>query len=60
MREQSERIMRELTIQGYTVRIFADLELVKIYAPKDKADSIWNYLIEEDLIVDFVPESDRI
>lgn len=52
--------MKEFTIQGYTVRIFADLELVKIYAPKDKADSIWNYLVEEDLIVDFVPESDRI
>lgn len=50
--------MRELTIQGYTVRIFG--QLVKIYAPKAKADSIWRYLIEEDLIVDFVPESDRI
>lgn len=40
--------MRELTVQGFTVRIFGPL--VKIYAPKDKADSIWNYLIEEDLI----------
>lgn len=51
-------IMKELTIQGYTVRVFG--KLVKIYAPKEKADSIWNYLIEEDLIVDFSPESDRI
>lgn len=50
-----EIAVKELTVQGYTVRIFG--LLVKIYAPKDKADSIWNYLIEEDLIVDYLPKS---